>query len=321
MIDTDCGGIVWPLVALFVASSAMFTIVVRADLPSPAGIRLAEIAPDHYLLSENNRNAVLYTGRDMSMFVGVPRPSMIKASEELITRLRAGPVRYAALTEDDGSLTYMDGGFGHRGVITIAHESYNHRLREAASTDQRRHQTAGSRRLISTPGQIGIPTMSFSEVLQLWFADEEVHLIHQHVGFTNADVLVHFEGPGILYLGSAFTMNGYPSIDKSKGGNLNGMIDAAEYFIREFRGAPDRVEPIVPGRGPVATLEDLRQFHEMLVTIRRRVGEDIDRKRTLAEVIVNNPTVEFDARWGHGPVGSSQFIGMVFDSVTKYGAK
>jgi glyoxylase-like metal-dependent hydrolase (beta-lactamase superfamily II) len=54
---------------------------------------------------------------------------------------------------------------------------------------------------------------------------------------------------------------------------------------------------VIPGHGPLADTAKLREFHEILVTIRDRIVSQIRAGRTLAEVVATKPTAEFDAAW------------------------
>lgn len=281
-------------------------------------IAVKEIAPRHYLISEPMANMVLYAGKDASLLAGVMRPSLVTKAKSTVAALQAGPIRYVVVMEDEGSLKYLDGGFGASGVLSLAHENLNGRLRESVSATQHRHDGAADDGVpAGRPTAIGVPLLSFSAVVQMWFEEEEIHAVHARSGYSDADVLVHYERSGILQLGTTFTNDGYPSIDLSRGGTIDGLVDAAEYFIREFGPTPDRVEPIVPGRGPVATMTDLRHYSNMLLVVRHRVAELIKRPKTLEQVLAKRTTAEFEERWGRGPVTTEQFVGMVYASLKK----
>jgi len=149
------------------------------------------------------------------------------------------------------------------------------------------------------------------------FGGDEIHMVHQLAGFSDADFSAHFERSHLLYLGALFTTDGYPEIDLEHGGTLAGMIRAADGFLEMFGGSPNAVHPIVPGRGPLATIADLRAYRDMLAAVRDRVQPMVKDGKTLAEVVAAHPTARFDARWGHGPVKPDAFVGMVYRSLSK----
>ena len=128
-------------------------------------------------------------------------------------------------------------------------------------------------------------------------------------------MLVHFEKEGILFLNQMLTTDGYPAIDLKRGGSITGLVTTIASLIRGFTPYPAKVEPIVPARGPLATLGDLQQYGAMLTTVQDRVRALRESGATLDDAIHAAPTRDFDERWGHGPVSPSQFVSMVFQSL------
>jgi cyclase len=266
-----------------------------------ATIQVSRLAPHYHLLSEPDGNVVVYNGPDMSVVMGVQRPSLVRATKELLKSLSAQPVRYALMMEDDGVVAEGDGGWAASGAITFAHERLYYRMLLESNKPE------GFRN--------ALPAIGFSQVIQLYSAAEELHFMRHRAGYTDADVIVHCENEGIVYLGNTFTMDGYPTIDATKLGTVDGIITTADHFVVNFGNDPAKIEPIVPGRGPAGQIKDLREFRDMLVAIRGRVDEMVRRGLTVDEVIQAKPTADFDARWGHGPVTPEAFTRMVHRSV------
>jgi hypothetical protein len=159
--------------------------------------------------------------------------------------------------------------------------------------------------------------MGFSEVVQIAMdRDEDAHLVKQPDGASDADVAVHFERAGVLYLSSLAT-DGYPEINAEEGGTLSGLIKTVDAFATNFAGAPQAIEPIVPARGPLATLRDLGAFRDMLTAVRDRINPLLDAGKTADQVVAAHPTAQLDARWGHGPVTPERFVRMAYAALAK----
>jgi hypothetical protein len=210
------------------------------------------------------------------------------------------------LVDDEQAAQFGDGGWGARGAITLAHEALSARLYRAPRADG---GTAGSGN--------ALPAVGFSEVVQLHLPGEETHIIRQRPGSTDADAVIHFEGSGILYLGPVFTSNGYPRIDAARGGKLSTMIETVDFFVTAFAQAPGHIEPIIPGRGPIVTIAQLREYRDMLRSVHDRVQALVKAGRPLVDVLAARPTAEFDATWGQGAVNAEQFVRMVFEAVSQ----
>ena len=175
-----------------------------------------------------------------------------------LQELKAPPVKYALLMDDDEAVRFADGGWGARGALTLAHEALSGRLYREASGG-------------TLASGMAPPIMGFSQVVQLHLAGEDTHIIHQRPGYTDADAVIHFEGNGILSLGPVFTSDGFPRIDAARGGKMSSMIETVDYFVTAFSQRPAAIEPVIPGRGPIATLADLRDYRDMLRTVQDRV--------------------------------------------------
>ena len=266
--------------------------------------RVTQVAPNFYVIYNQAANLVLVVREGASFVAGVQRPELVTQAIATLKELKAPPVKYALLMDDEEAVRFADAGWGARGAVTLAHEALSGRLYRAA---------AGG---TLAPG-MALPMMGFSEVVQLHLEGEDTHIIHQRPGYTDADAVIHFEGNGILYLGPAFTSDGFPRIDAARGGKMSSMIETVDYFVTAFAQRPAAIEPVIPGRGPIATVAELRDYRDMLRTVHDRVQALVKSGKTLPDVLAAKPTAEFDAKWGHGPVTAEQFVTMVFETVSK----
>jgi hypothetical protein len=189
--------------------------------------------------------------------------------------------------------------------VALAHEELRGLIRHA-SRDASTPLAAGTR----------VPSVGYSEVVQVLLGREEAHCVKQPSGYSGADAAIHFEGAGLLYLNS-FTMDGYPDIDVEAGGTLAGAAETADAFATNFAEAPQAIEPIVPARGPLATIAQLREFRDMLVAVHDRVEALVNEGKTADQVVAAHPTARFDARWGRGRVTPEQFVRAAFASIGK----
>ncbi|HKP74754.1 MAG TPA: hypothetical protein VJT67_04390 [Longimicrobiaceae bacterium] len=292
-----------PAAALVLALAAMPTQA--QDVHPAAGGLATQIAPHAFVVTEGGRNLVLITGARESMVVGMQQPAVVAKARQVLATLHAPPVRYAVMMMGPGAAGFGDAGWGRDGALTIAQERLRYRIFGAAenrpASDSANHA----------------PTMGFSEVVQITMGEEEdAHLVHQPAGATDADVAVHFEGASVLYL-SSLTTDGYPDLDPDQGGTLGGLIKTVDDFANNFAGAPQAIEPIVPSRGPLAQLNELREFRDMLIGARDAINPMLQAGKTADEVVAAHPTAALDARWGHGPVPADQFVRAAYAALAK----
>ena len=279
----------------------------RAQQPAAGGLAV-QVAPHAYVVSDHGRNLVLITGARASMVTGVQEPALVEKARRALDSLHAQPVRYVVLMSGPGAVGFEDGGWEARGALALAHEGLRYailRARRTADSAVVRARTTHA------------PTMGFSEVVQIGMdRDEDAHVVKQPDGTGGSDVAVHFERAGVLYLSSLAT-DGYPEIDAEEGGTLAGLIKTLDDFATNFAAAPQAVEPIVPARGPLATLQDLRDLRDMLTAVRDRLTPMLNAGKTADDAVAAHPTAQFDARWGHGPVTPERFVRAAYAALAK----
>jgi hypothetical protein len=134
--------------------------------------------------------------------------------------------------------------------------------------------------------------MGFSQVVQLHIAGEDTH-IHQRPAYGRrcSDPL---RGQRHPVLGPAFTSDGFPRIDAARGGKMSSMIETVDYFVTVSRNGL-RPEPVIPGRGPIATLPICATTGTCCApckTVCRRLSRPAGQK---PDVLAAKPTAEFDA--------------------------
>jgi hypothetical protein len=296
-------------VAAALAAVAFAASAAAAQGENAAPVRVQEIAPGFHLLTQGADNLVLFAGEGATLVVGVQTPALAGGARALAGRLGAAPIRWAVMMESDSAAAYADGGWGRLGAQTLAHEMLHVRMERLARA------RADSGR--AAPPLNPLPGASFSAVVQLYIGPEELHLVHPRAGYTDADLIAHWEEAGLVYLGNTFTNDGYPLIDYSRKGSLAGMIATVEFFVTNFAAKPAKVEPIVPGRGPVATLADLKAYHDMLVMVRDRLAALLSAGKTVEQAVAARPTADLDARWGHGPVSPDRFVAAVYGAMAR----
>jgi cyclase len=289
-----------PLQRAACAALVLVLAAAPARAQPAAGGLAVQVAPHAYVVTDHGRNLVLITGAKESMVAGVQEPALVEKARRALDALHASPVRYVVLMSGPGAVGFEDAGWEERGALAIAHEGLRYGIVRARRT--------------ATPPSTATraPSMGFSEVVQIALgSDEDAHLVKQPEGTTGSDVAVHFERAGVLYL-SSLTTDGYPEIDAEGGGTLSGLIKTVDAFATNFAAAPQAIEPIVPARGPLATLQDLRDFRDMLTAVRDRLNPLLDAGKTADDAVAARPTAQFDARWGRGPVTPERFVRVAF---------
>jgi cyclase len=214
------------------------------------------------------------------------------------------PVRFVVNTHWHGDHTGGNAALGGGGAVIVAH--YN--VRKRLSTEQFM-DLMGMKRTIPPSPAAALPVVTFNDDLTFFFGGDEIHVFHVAPAHTDGDSVVHFKKANVIHMGDTL-VGGYPIVDSGSGGQLDGFVAAADQVL----AIADDATKIIPGHGPVMTKADLKDWRDMIVTVRARVAKLVAQKKTLAEVQAAKPTAEFDAKH-QGMVPPDFFVEVAFKAV------
>jgi glyoxylase-like metal-dependent hydrolase (beta-lactamase superfamily II) len=127
---------------------------------------------------------------------------------------------------------------------------------------------------------------------------------------TDGDLYVHFPEQNVLAVGDAVSGQGWPVVDWATGGWIGGIVGG----LQRLQTLADEQTRIVPGRGPVLSLADLKAQYEMYGTIYDRLTQLLNKGRGPTEAVAAHPTQEFDAQMGN----PDEFVRRAFESLWAY---
>lgn len=88
------------------------------------------------------------------------------------------------------------------------------------------------------------------------------------------------------------------------------MILSYEAVFAELNNA--RV--VIPGHGPIASTSDVRDYIDMLKSVRMRISSMIDERKSLEQVAASHPFFDFDEKYGP-EANSLGFVNRVYFSL------
>jgi cyclase len=127
---------------------------------------------------------------------------------------------------------------------------------------------------------------------------------------TDGDLYVYFPQQNVLAVGDVVSGQGWPVVDWQTGGWIGGIVGGLQR-LQTIANADTR---IVPGRGPVLTLADIKKQTEMYGEIYNRLSQMLNKGRGPSEAVEARPTKEFDAQMGNG----DEFVRRSFESLWAY---
>jgi len=129
-------------------------------------------------------------------------------------------------------------------------------------------------------------------------------------GHTDGDVYVFFPKQNVLAVGDVMSGEGWPVVDYATGGWIGGIVGALQR-VQSLVNADTR---IVPGRGPVLGIADVKAQYQMYAAIYQRLTTLLNKGRGPTEAVEAKPTKEFDARMGN----PDEFVRRAFESLWGY---
>jgi cyclase len=127
---------------------------------------------------------------------------------------------------------------------------------------------------------------------------------------TDGDMYVHFPKQNVLAVGDAVYADGWPVVDYTTGGWIGGIVGA----LQRLQVMADANTRIVPARGPVIGVTELKAQLQMYATIYGRLTQLLNKGRSPSEAVAANPTKEFDAQMGN----PDEFVRRAFESLWGY---
>jgi|ERR1700730_2019293 len=274
-------------------------VMCKFTIAAKEAVKMAEIAPNLLVFETVAGNVVVSVGPDGALLIGTPSKSSTARISSVLSGRTNSALRYVIIFPQDADHSEGDAGWGRLGAFVAMQENALRRL----GGNEMGPPPPLSRHL----GELGVdrPRIAFSEVLAFDLNGESIHIVRQKPGFSNADAIAHFHVAKLVYLGEVFPGDGYPTIDPSQGGTLDGLMKTLDAWT-------DSTFTVVPARGPVTNGARVKSFRDMIGAVRDRVQHMIDEGRSESQVLVDHPTADFDAQWGHGRAPPDAFVREIY---------
>jgi glyoxylase-like metal-dependent hydrolase (beta-lactamase superfamily II) len=127
---------------------------------------------------------------------------------------------------------------------------------------------------------------------------------------TDGDLYVYFPQQNVLAVGDVISGAGWPVVDWVTGGWIGGIVGG----LQRISTIGNDKTVIVPGRGPVMTLADLKTQYDMYGAIYDRLSKLLNSGRGPTEAVEAKPAKEFEAKMGNG----DEFVRRAFESLWAY---
>ena len=290
------------LVAAVIACFSATVSYAQQDL-SKVEITATKVAGNVYMLQGAGGNIGVSVGPDGILIVDdqfAPLADKIRAA---LKSLNEGRLKFILNTHWHGDHTGSNSVFGPEATI-IAQTNVRKRLSTEQKSEFFKSTTPPS------PKEAW-PVITFDNSLSVHFNGEEIRAIHFPRGHTDGDSIVFFTTSNVIHLGDEFFAGRFPFVDLETGGSVEGLTkNIGELIPKVPAGAK-----LIPGHGPISTVEDLKTYHHMLVTTTEIVRKKIGEKKDLDQVKAEGLPAEWQS-WGTGFIKTDLWLEIVYRSLT-----
>jgi len=289
---------------LLVAVSLLFAISAHAQTDfSKVEVKVTKVAGNVYMLEGSGGNIGVSVGDDGILIVDdqfAPLADKIRAA---LKGLGDKKLRFILNTHWHGDHTGGNVAFGPEAPI-IAHDNVRKRL----ATEQR--SEVFNRTTPASPKE-ALPVITFNNSLSVHFNGEEIRAIHFPQGHTDGDSVIFFSASNVVHLGDDFFAGRFPFVDLESGGTVEGLIRN----IGELIGKIPPGAKLIPGHGPISTIDDLKSYHRMLQQTTEIVRQKIAAGKTLDQIKSEGLPAEW-APWGTGFIKTDLWVQTIYKSLT-----
>lgn len=207
-------------------------------------------------------------------------------------------------THYHGDHTGGNENLGKEGSIIVAHDGVYDRV----SVEQVYPSQAEP---VPAFTKAALPKITFNDKMTFHLNGDSARAMHVPHAHTDGDSMIYFEGANVLHMGDLYFNYLYPYIDVEAGGTVDGVLAAQNMVLNMI----DDETQIIPGHGPMATIDDLLVNYEMIKTVRDKVAKLKADGLSLEDVLGVAPSAEYDEKWTWSFINADKFVTSIYVSL------
>jgi cyclase len=295
----------WVVLALLVCGAAQ----AQDQDFSKVQIKVTKVAGNIYMLEGAGGNIAASVGADGIVIVDdqyAPLADKIQAALKGLG-ITDKAVRFVINTHYHGDHTGGNEPFANTGSTVIAQDNVRKRLETGGTAGN----GASVKMEVKPAPKAALPVITFEHDVTVHLNGEDIRALHFPAGHTDGDAIIFFSKNNVVHMGDDFVRYGFPFIDVSSGGSVQGMIAAMDKVSTQL---PADVK-VIPGHGALSNLDDVRVYVKMLRETSAAVQKALDQHKTL-EQMKQEKILEPWKSWSGEFIDSDKFIETLYNSLT-----
>ena len=292
---------------LLLASSGTFA---QGNNMDTVKIHPVKITDNIYMLKGAGGNIGVLIGKDGTLMIDNQFAPLSNKINGAIKTLDPGEIRFLINTHLHGDHSGGNENFKRMGVTVVAHDLARERMGK--------EQVNKAMNRVTPPREKdALPVITFSDKLNFHLNDEDIVLHHFDAGHTDGDLIVQFKNANVVHTGDAFVRYGYPFIDVSSGGSVNGFISTLDKILLLI----DDNTKIIPGHGEPANKADVKKVRDAVADIRDQVSSALEKGKKTEDISALGISDKYDADLGKGFVKGKDFVLMIAENLKTASSK
>ena len=288
------------LIALLSTSCA----VAQQPSPDDVTIKVEKIAPGVAVLFGQGGNIGPSYGVDGNVLIDDQFAPLTHKILAAVKTIDPDPVQFLINTHFHFDHTGGNENFGKAGAIIVAQDNVRLQM-------NKENKVLGN--MVPPSPAAALPIVTFDHEMSVYRNGDRLHIMFAPHAHTDGDAIIHFEKANVVHMGDTFFNGLYPFVDIDSGGNIRGVIAAADRVIAI---ANDQTR-IIPGHGPVASKANLIAYRAYLVDVVGKIQAAMKAGKTLAQIQAMKPSAAYDAKYGGQFIKTDAFIAEIHASLTQ----
>jgi glyoxylase-like metal-dependent hydrolase (beta-lactamase superfamily II) len=233
-------------------------------------VRVTKITGNVYMLQGRGGNIGAIVGLDGILIIDDDYKVVSEKLRAALKELGSESPRFIFNTHWHGDHTEGNFAFGGPSII-VAHANVRKRLIDPPVIFGEKTAPYPSNAL---------PIVTYTESMSIHVNGDEVRAVHYPNGHTDGDTVVFFKAANVVHLGDHFFVGRFPFVDLDSGGSVQGLLTNVASLIKTIPADAK----LIPGHGPLATLDDLKSYHSMLTESVKIIQDSMTKGRSLEDI-------------------------------------
>lgn len=265
-------------------------------------IKVTKVTGNVYMLQGRGGNVGAIVGADGILIIDDDYKNVSAKLRDALKELGSPFPKFIFNTHWHGDHTEGNQSFGNESII-IAQTNVRKRLSQLNTILGQTVQPYPS---------FAWPMVTYDESISIHFDGDDIKAVHYPNGHTDGDSVIFFANANVVHMGDDFFAGRFPFVDLDSGGSVQGLVNNVALILAKIPADTK----VIPGHGPLSTVQDLKNYHDTLVETAKIVQDGMKKKKTLDDLKKAGLPDKYKD-YGSGFIKTDTWVETVYKSYSK----